>query len=69
MATKASTALKITGEARFKPPTATPQVVEVVRPEEPLTHRKKLPLDLRLKRQREIIHARRGELERFLSPR
>jgi hypothetical protein len=69
MATKASTALRATGETRFKPLIATPQVVEAVRPEEPLTHRKKLPLELRLSRQREIIHARRGELKRFLSRR
>jgi hypothetical protein len=69
MATKASTALKVTSETSFKPLTAAPQVVEAVRPEEPLAHRKKLPLELRLKRQREIIHARRGELKRFLSPR
>lgn len=39
----------------------TPVVVKIV-PEE-------LPLELRLKRQREIIHARRGEMKTFLSPR
>jgi hypothetical protein len=51
------------GEAPLRPLTTVPKVVEpYIVPEE-------LPLELRLKRQREIIHARRGELKRFLSPR
>lgn len=40
--------------------------VHVLRVDEPTNHRR--PLEERLRRQREIIHARRGELKRFLRP-
>jgi hypothetical protein len=57
MATKSSVAT--VGTVTVARPAA---MVAAVVPEE-------LPLELRLKRQREIIHARRGELKHFLSPR
>jgi hypothetical protein len=49
--------------------TATLVTAKVVPVREPLTVEHELPLEARLKRQRAIIHARRGELKRFLSPR
>jgi hypothetical protein len=45
------------------------KVVEVAPVEEPYIVQEELPFDQRLKRQREIIHARRGEMKSFLSPR
>jgi hypothetical protein len=56
-------------ETPFKPLRTIPQVMEAVGLEKPATRSEKPPLEMRLKRQREIIHARRGELKRFLSPR
>jgi len=45
------------------------KVAEVTRVEEPYIVQEELPFEERLKRQREIIHARRGEMKSFLSPR
>ena len=53
----------------FSPHWSTLPMVTVVRPEVPSARQEMLALQLRLKRQREMIHARRGELKRFLSPR
>ena len=69
MLTTACFLVRIVGEIPFEQLSAMPQVVEVLPVEEPYTGAEKLPLELRLKRQREIIRARRGELKRFLSPR
>jgi hypothetical protein len=68
MATTA-TRVKVAERAQLKPISPTPWVAEVVPASEPIAIREELPLEVRLKRQREIIHARRGELKRFLSPR
>jgi len=69
MATTACFLVRVAGEAPFERLRTMPQVVEVLPVEERSTDAEKLPLEVRLKRQREIIHARRGELKRFLSPR
>jgi hypothetical protein len=69
MATTACFLVRLAGQAPLERLGAIPQVVEVRRMEEPSTGGEKLPLELRLRRQREILHARRGELKRFLSRR
>jgi hypothetical protein len=68
MATTTRSTVRVVGEAPFKP-SAMRRLVQILQPEEAPTGTEKLPLELRLKRQREIIHARRGELKHFLSPR
>ena len=68
MATTSSVAT-VGGRAPVKPLRTVPKVVEVAPVGEPYTVEEELPLELRLKRQREIIHARRGDMKRFLSPR
>ncbi len=65
MATTA-TLVKVAEKVLLKPVSPTPRVVEIIPVGEPV---EELPLEVRLKRQREIIHARRGELKRFLHPR
>lgn len=55
--------VRVTGEVPLTELRAMPQVVEIVRVEQPPSREE------RLARQREIIHARRGELRRFLRPR
>lgn len=68
MATTA-TRVKVAERVQLKPFSPTPRVAEVVPVSEPVAIREELPLEVRLKRQREIIHARRGELKRFLHTR
>ncbi|MGB6838618.1 MAG: hypothetical protein WBF66_13065 [Dehalococcoidia bacterium] len=69
MVTTAGFPVRVAGETPFEQTRTISRVVEIPRVEEPSTGAEKLPLELRLKRQREIIHARRGELKRFLSRR
>jgi hypothetical protein len=64
-----SSVATVGGKAPFKPLRTMPKVVEVAPVKKPCPVGEEIPLELRLKRQREIIHARRGELKRFLSPR
>ena len=68
MATTA-TRVKVAERVQLKPISPTPRVAEVVPMGESVAVREELPFEVRLKRQREIIHARRGELKRFLKPR
>jgi hypothetical protein len=63
-----SSVATVGGKAPFKPLRTMPKVVEVAPVKKPCPVGEELPLELRLKRQREIIHARRGELKRFLTP-
>lgn len=68
MATTA-TRVKIAERTQLKPIGPAPRVAEVVPVSERVGIREELPLEVRLKRQREVIHARRGELKRFLHTR
>lgn len=61
--------VKVAGETPLERLRGIPEVVEVIPVKEPAAEAQKLPLEVRLKRQRDIIRARRGELKRFLSPR
>jgi hypothetical protein len=59
-----TTLTKVAEKAPPKPVGTMPRATEVVS----FPVREELPVEARLKRQRELIHARRGELKRFLSP-